>query len=76
MIRCRRADGGVLADKETHAVLAVGCLIPFALLAVGAAVGSYIGNINGGYWGAGVGFLAGLLVVVAGFVLIDRSAKE
>jgi hypothetical protein len=64
------------ADKETHAVLAVGCLIPFALLAVGAAVGSYLGNINGGYWGAGAGFVAGLLIVVAGFVLIDRSRNE
>ena len=57
-------------------MLAVGCLIPFALLAVGAALGSYLGNINGGYWGAGAGFAAGLLLVVAGFVLVDRSRNE
>jgi len=57
-------------------VLAVGCLIPFALLAVGAAAGSYIGNISGGYWGAGAGFAAGLLLVAVGFVLVDRSRNE
>ena len=62
--------------KEAHTVLAVGCLIPFALLAVGAAVGSYVGNINGGYWGAGAGFVAGLVLVAAGFVLVDRGRNE
>ena len=41
-------------------MLAVGCLIPFVMLAAGAVLGSYLGDIHGGYWGAGIGFGAGL----------------
>jgi hypothetical protein len=54
-------------------MLAVGCLIPFATLAIGAAVGSYFGAVHGGYWGAGIGFGVGILAAVAGFVVLDRA---
>jgi hypothetical protein len=40
-------------------MLAVGCLIPFVMLAVGAVLGSYLADVHGGYWGAGIGFCAG-----------------
>ena len=45
----------VLVRLEATLVLAIGCLIPFILLAVGAALGSYLGADRGGYWGAGQG---------------------
>jgi uncharacterized spore protein YtfJ len=54
-------------------MLAVGCLIPFVLMAVGAGVGSYLGDISGGYWGAGVGFGAGAIIAAAGFAILDRT---
>jgi hypothetical protein len=30
-------------------MLAVGCFIPFVLLAIGAGLGSYLGDIRGGW---------------------------
>ncbi|HET6610299.1 MAG TPA: hypothetical protein VFG62_26780 [Rhodopila sp.] len=54
-------------------MLAVGCLLPFVTLAVGAIGGSYLGAVQGGYWGAGIGFGVGLLIAVAGFIVLDRA---
>ena len=54
-------------------MLAIGCLIPFGLLAVGAAVGSYLGNVHGGYWGAGAGFGAGILLVSIALLVLNRT---
>jgi hypothetical protein len=56
-------------------MLAVGCFIPFVLLAVGAALGSYLGGVHGGYWGAGVGFGAGILATGAGMLALDRVRR-
>ena len=53
-------------------MLAIGCLAPFATLALGAAIGSYEGGVHGGYWGAGVGACSGVLAVVIGFFLFER----
>ena len=58
------------------AMLAVGCFVPFVTLAVGAGVGSYIGNVHGGYWGAGAGLAAGILFVAAGFALLSRTRRN
>ncbi|HEX4369461.1 MAG TPA: hypothetical protein VH023_21675 [Rhodopila sp.] len=54
-------------------MLAVGCFLPFATLAFGALLGSYLGAVRGGYWGAGIGFGVGILAAVAGFVILDRA---
>jgi hypothetical protein len=54
-------------------MLAVGCLIPFVMLAAGAVLGSYLGDIHGGYWGAGIGFGAGILIAIVGMVALDRA---
>jgi hypothetical protein len=54
-------------------MLAVGCLIPFVTLVIGAGVGSYFGAVHGGYWGAGIGFGVGLLIAVAGVIVLDRA---
>ena len=53
-------------------MLAVGCLIPFVLVGIGAALGSYLGADQGGYWGAGAGFAAGLLIVGIMFWGLER----
>lgn len=53
-------------------MLALGCFIPFVLLAAGAALGSYLGDVRGGYWGAGTGFGVGILVVVGGMIALSR----
>ena len=54
-------------------MLAIGCLIPFVTLAIGAGLGSYLGGIHGGYWGTGVGFGVGLLIAVAAMVILERA---
>jgi uncharacterized spore protein YtfJ len=54
-------------------MLAVGCFIPFVLLGLGAAVGSYVGADRGGYWGAGAGLAAGILIVAVMFWLLERT---
>jgi hypothetical protein len=55
-------------------MLAIGCFIPFATLAIGAVVGSYLGAVHGGYWGAGIGFGVGLVIAVAGVIVLDRAS--
>ena len=54
-------------------MLAVGCLIPFVMLAVGAVLDSYLGAVHGGYSGAGIGFGAGILIAVAGMITLNRA---
>jgi hypothetical protein len=54
-------------------MLAIGCMIPFVALALGAVLGSYFGAVHGGYWGAGIGFCAGILIAVAGMIVLDRA---
>lgn len=54
-------------------MLAIGCLVPFVLLSLGAAIGSYFGDISGGYWGAGIGLAAGLLLVAGGIAVLNRG---
>jgi hypothetical protein len=57
-------------------MLAVGCFIPFVLLAVGAGVGSYFGDIHGGYLGAAAGLAAGIVIVAAGFLLLNKARSH
>ena len=57
-------------------MLAIGCLIPFVMLAVGAGVGSYLGNGRGGYLGAGGGFGSGLLVAVAAVIVLSQVRRD
>jgi hypothetical protein len=54
-------------------MLAVGCFIPFVLLAIGAGLGSYLGDIRGGYLGAAAGLGAGIVIVAAGFLLLNKA---
>jgi hypothetical protein len=56
-------------------MLAIGCFIPVVTLIIGAGLGSYIGDVRGGYWGAGAGLGVGILIVAAGFMLLDRVRR-
>jgi hypothetical protein len=56
-------------------MLAVGCFIPFVLLAVGAGLGSYLGDIRGGYLGAAAGLAAGIVIVAVGFLMLNKARR-
>jgi hypothetical protein len=61
-----------VASRDRNAMLAIGCLIPFVTLALGAVLGSYFGAVHGGYLGAGIGFCVGILIGVSGMIILDR----
>jgi hypothetical protein len=45
-------------------VLAVGCLIPFVLLVIGAAIGAAVGGTADAYLGCVAGFAVGVIAVL------------
>ncbi len=57
-------------------MLAIGCLIPFATLVIGAVTGSFWGGARGGDWGAGIGLALGGLVAVAGVAALGRIRRR
>jgi uncharacterized spore protein YtfJ len=57
-------------------MLAIGCFIPFVLLGLGAAIGSYLGADRGGYWGAAAGLGAGILIVAIAFWALERTRSR
>jgi hypothetical protein len=57
-------------------MLALGCFIPFVTLAIGAVLGSFLGDIRGGYLGAAAGLAAGILIVAAGFTVLNRVRRS
>jgi len=52
---------------------ALGCLIPFVLLIVGACIGGAIGGTTYAIWGGVAGFVIGVAGAVAGLRLFERS---
>jgi hypothetical protein len=55
---------------------ALGCLIPFVLLIVGAAVGGAIGGTRSAIWGGVAGFAVGLLCALAALRLFERAKNS
>lgn len=55
---------------------ALGCLIPFVLLIVGAAVGGAIGGTRYAIWGGVVGFAIGLLGALAALRLFEGAKNS
>lgn len=51
---------------------AVGCLLPFVLLGIGAVIGAAIGGTIGAYWGCGIGLAIGLVAMGVGVRLLER----
>jgi hypothetical protein len=52
---------------------AIGCLLPFALMLLGAAIGQLAGSAAVGYWGMGIGFLVGGVLAGLAFRLFARA---
>ena len=52
---------------------ALGCLIPFVLLFVGAGIGGVIGGSAYALWGAAAGFVVGLLGALLALRLFERA---
>ena len=46
-------------------IAALGCLLPFVLLVLGAVGGALVGGTSGAYWGCGIGLLIGLAIGLA-----------
>lgn len=57
-------------------MLAVGCIIPFVTVAIGAGLGSYLGDIHGGYIGAAAGLGAAIVIFAVGFLLLDKLRRN
>jgi hypothetical protein len=55
---------------------ALGCLIPFVLLIVGAAGGGAIGGTRSAIWGGAIGFAVGLLCALAALRLFERARNS
>ena len=53
-------------------MFAVGCLIPFVLLALGAVAGGLVGGITAGFWGGGAGFVIGIAIMLAMLGAFER----
>ena len=51
----------------------IGCLIPMLALAAGGGVGALIGGRHGGYWGGGIGFSIGMVLLVGVFYAIANA---
>ena len=52
---------------------ALGCLIPFVLMIVGAAVGGAIGGTRPAIWGGAAGFVIGLLGALLALKVFERA---
>jgi hypothetical protein len=52
---------------------ALGCLIPFVLLIVGAAAGGAIGGTRAAVWGGAAGFAIGLLGALLALRMFERA---
>jgi tellurite resistance protein TehA-like permease len=55
---------------------ALGCLIPFVLLIVGAAIGGAIGGTRPAIWGGVAGFAIGLLCALVALRLFERAKNS
>ncbi len=51
---------------------AIGCLAPLFLLIAGAFGGHFLAGAKGGLWGGGLGFAAGIVLMVVVFWLAAR----
>ncbi|HSZ94603.1 MAG TPA: hypothetical protein VK822_35070 [Acetobacteraceae bacterium] len=52
---------------------ALGCLIPFVLMIVGAAAGGAIGGTRPAIWGGVAGFVIGLLCALLALRVFERA---
>jgi hypothetical protein len=55
---------------------ALGCLIPFVLLIVGAGIGGAAGGTTYAVWGAVAGFVIGLLGALVGLRVFEHARDD
>ena len=55
---------------------ALGCLIPFVLLIVGAAIGGAVGGTRAAIWGGIAGCVVGLACALVGLRLFTRARSS
>jgi hypothetical protein len=70
-----RADPTVVSFDDLNEpvkMLAIGCFVPFVLLAAGAAIGAAVGGNTDAYWGCAVGLLVGVVLVFIAFRWLDK----
>jgi hypothetical protein len=54
-------------------MLAVGCIVAFALTLAGAIAGVVIGGTAAGLWGAAAGLLLGIVVMLLGLWVFGKA---
>jgi hypothetical protein len=57
-------------------MFAIGCLIPFVLLGIGAVAGGLLGGTNAGLWGGAGGFVVGVVAMAAVLGLFERAKGD
>jgi hypothetical protein len=57
-------------------MFAIGCLIPFVLLGIGAVAGGLLGGTTAGLWGGVGGFVVGVLAMAAMLGLFERAKGD
>jgi hypothetical protein len=67
----QRAEG-----KEAGAMIGIGCLAPIVLFVVGAFAGYLAMGSPGVTWGAGIGFLVGLVMLGAVGWVVGRIKRK
>ncbi|MGC1412399.1 MAG: hypothetical protein WA864_26065 [Acetobacteraceae bacterium] len=61
------------AQREVVEMPALGCLIPFVLMIVGAAAGGAIGGTRPAIWAGVAGFVVGLLGALLALKVFERA---
>jgi hypothetical protein len=57
-------------------MFAIGCLLPFVLLAIGAVAGGLLGGTTAGLWGAGGGFVVGIAAMLVILGVFERAKDD
>jgi hypothetical protein len=57
-------------------MVAVGCIVPFILMLLGAGIGAWTGGDRGGLIGLVAGFLIGAAVMALGFWSFERARNR
>ena len=57
-------------------MVAIGCVIPFVLMLLGAAIGAAIAGDRGGLWGLVAGFLIGAACMALAYWIFERARNR
>lgn len=57
-------------------MVAIGCVIPFVLMLLGAGIGAAIAGDRGGLWGLVIGFLIGAAAMALAYWTFERARNR